>query len=112
MVLIALHPCGRKCSYVAALFFLTLLGVIGPLQKAWSTAAAISGPVRETTLSILDTHFTVNGKPTFLLGFSYYGALGAAPEFVHKDLDDFQAQVSIGCASGRPGILPAPISPR
>src|SRR5207248_9843214 len=34
--------------------------------------------------------FTVNGKPTFLLGASYYGALGAPKEFIKKDLDDFQ----------------------
>src|SRR5947207_13553405 len=43
-----------------------------------------------TTLGIAGERFTVNGKPTFLLGFSYYGALGAPEEFIRKDLDDFQ----------------------
>lgn len=43
-----------------------------------------------TTLAIDGTRFTINSKPTFLLGFSYYGALGASDEFLRKDLDDFQ----------------------
>jgi hypothetical protein len=30
------------------------------------------------------------GKPTFLLGISYYGGLGASPDFVRRDLDDLQ----------------------
>ena len=33
---------------------------------------------------------TIDGKPTFLLGISYYGALGAPQDFVLKDLDDMQ----------------------
>ena len=44
----------------------------------------------QTVLGLEGTRFTVNGKPTFLLGFSYYAALGASEEFAHKDLDDFQ----------------------
>jgi len=38
-----------------------------------------------------DTHFTVNGKQTFLLGISYYGALGAPKKFILRDLQDMQA---------------------
>jgi hypothetical protein len=34
--------------------------------------------------------FTINGKPTFLLGISYYGALGASPEVLKSDLDNLQ----------------------
>jgi hypothetical protein len=41
-------------------------------------------------LSVSGTQFTINGKPTFLLGISYYGALGASEEFIRKDLDDIQ----------------------
>jgi len=41
-------------------------------------------------LGIEGSRFTLNGKPTFLLGFSYYGALGAPEEFIRKDLDDFK----------------------
>jgi hypothetical protein len=36
------------------------------------------------------TRFTLDGKPAFLLGFSYYAALGATPEFIAGDLHDFQ----------------------
>src|SRR5688572_16360717 len=43
-----------------------------------------------TELGIQSTHFTINGKRTFLLGISYYGALGARDEFIAKDLDDMQ----------------------
>lgn len=43
-----------------------------------------------TELGIDGTRFTLDGKPTFLLGVSYYGALGAPREFVDQDLDDFQ----------------------
>ena len=43
-----------------------------------------------TELGITDTRFTLNGKPTFLYGISYYGGLGASPEFARRDLDDMQ----------------------
>jgi len=34
--------------------------------------------------------FALDGKATFLLGISYYGALGATQDFVVEDLDDMQ----------------------
>jgi len=43
-----------------------------------------------TTLGIDGTRFTLDGKPTFLLGISYYGGLGAPQDFVRRDLDDLQ----------------------
>jgi hypothetical protein len=43
-----------------------------------------------TELGIKDTQFTLNGEPTFLLGISYYGALGASEDFIRRDLDDMQ----------------------
>ena len=43
-----------------------------------------------TVLGIEGTQFTLGGKPTFLLGFSYYAGLGASEEFIRSDLDDFQ----------------------
>ena len=43
-----------------------------------------------TELDVEGARFTVNGKPTFLLGASYYGALGASREFVQQDLDDMR----------------------
>jgi hypothetical protein len=41
-----------------------------------------------TVLGIRGTHFTLNNEPTFLLGISYYGGLGAADDFLRRDLDD------------------------
>jgi hypothetical protein len=43
-----------------------------------------------TELGVKSTQFTVNGKPTFLLGISFYGALGASKDFILKDLEDMQ----------------------
>lgn len=43
-----------------------------------------------TVLGIEGTRFTLDGKPAFLLGFSYYAGLGASEEFVRADLTDFQ----------------------
>jgi len=50
----------------------------------------MSGTAAATELGIDGTRFTLDGKPAFLLGVSYYGALGAPPEFVEQDLDDLQ----------------------
>jgi endo-1,4-beta-mannosidase len=60
-----------------AIFILTILS---------TTVGAKAG----TELGIKDKQFTINGKPTFLLGISYYGALGASEDFIQKDLDDMQ----------------------
>lgn len=68
--------------------------------KAWQiafTAALVGLPAQQmwghpTTLGIEGTRFTVNGNPRFLLGFSYYGGLGAPEEFVTLDLDEMQSR--------------------
>jgi len=49
-----------------------------------------SAALANTELSIDGRQFTVNGKPTFLVGISYYGALGASKDFIQRDLDDMQ----------------------
>jgi hypothetical protein len=36
------------------------------------------------------TLFTLDGKPEFLLGFSYYGALGAPDDFVDRDVGEMR----------------------
>ena len=69
-----------------------LVGVLGlpvtsPLADAAGQAPTSNDP---TVLGIQDTRFTLNGQPTFLLGISYYGALGAPEEFIQRDLDDLQ----------------------
>jgi hypothetical protein len=43
-----------------------------------------------TRLGIDGTRFTVNGSPAFLLGVSYYGALGAQDETIRHDLADLK----------------------
>lgn len=44
----------------------------------------------KTQLSIQGNQFTINRKPTFLYGISYYGALGAPTDFIRKDLADIK----------------------
>ena len=73
-------------------------GVIGVLMvvltASWAAAQADRVPTPQgpgkTALGIEGTRFTINGEPVFLLGFSYYGGLGASEEFLRRDLDDFQ----------------------
>ena len=43
-----------------------------------------------TELGVEGSHFTIDGKKTFLLGMSYYAGLGASDEFITKDLDDLK----------------------
>jgi hypothetical protein len=47
-------------------------------------------PQPETVLGHEKDRFTINGEPIFLLGISYYGALGASRESVQADLDDLR----------------------
>jgi hypothetical protein len=44
----------------------------------------------DTVLGIQEDKFTLNGNPAFLLGFSYYGALGGDDKTVRADLDAMQ----------------------
>ncbi|MHB8956003.1 MAG: cellulase family glycosylhydrolase [Pirellulaceae bacterium] len=51
------------------------------------TMAAQAG---DTRLGIKEAGFTLNDQPAFLLGISYYGALGAGDETIQQDLDEMQ----------------------
>lgn len=42
--------------------------------------------VSQTVLTVQGTRFAINGRPTFLCGISYYGALGATEETLRHDL--------------------------
>jgi hypothetical protein len=66
-----------------------LLGVLLLVFRS-SAGADSASQARRTRLGIEGTRFTLNGTPTFLLGFSYYGALGASEDFIRRDLEDFQ----------------------
>lgn len=50
-------------------------------------------PAGMTTLGIApdQTQLLIDGHPTFLLGASYYGGLGASAAFIAQDLDDLQS---------------------
>ncbi len=64
-----------------------LLCLLAPLLEARADNAA-QKPA--TVLAIHGTRFAINGTPAFLLGFSYYGALGAPQDYIRQDLGDFQ----------------------
>jgi len=50
----------------------------------------LAGTAGAAELGIEGSRFTIDRKPTFLLGMSYYGALGAPQEFIGRDLDDLE----------------------
>ena len=72
-----------------ALPTLCLAVVLSCVTETRATAAP-SRNGQPTVLGINGTQFTLNGKSTFLLGISYYGALGASEDFIRRDLDDLQ----------------------
>ena len=59
----------------------------GTSAQPTSDPSAVAGLI----LGIDGTVFTLNGKKTFLLGASYYGALGAPDDFIARDFDDLRA---------------------
>lgn len=65
-----------------------VLAAVGLIVGAGRTATGQGGG---TVLGIEGTRFTLDGKPAFLLGMSYYGGLGADEAAVRRDLDDLRA---------------------
>ena len=70
--------------------FLTGTARIAVFTVVATTLLAKEPPNRKTTLGLKASRFTLNGQSAFLLGVSYYGALGASEEFIRRDLDDLQ----------------------
>jgi len=66
----------------------------GTRESPWKTIEKATGQngtgSGQTVLAVQDARFTLNGQPAFLLGLSYYGALGAPEEFIRRNLDDVQ----------------------
>ncbi len=56
-------------------------------------------------LQVNGNKFTINGQPRFLLGISYFGALGAPKSFIEKDLLDMKNTDLIGSESEPLGLL-------
>lgn len=52
------------------------------LSLVWLAPVALA-----TELGIRGSQFTIDGKPAFLLGCSYYAGLGASPQALEKDLE-------------------------
>ncbi|MGC8644200.1 MAG: hypothetical protein ACP5XB_30440 [Isosphaeraceae bacterium] len=61
--------------------------LIGILVVSLGQASATES---RTILGIQGTRFTLNGKPTFLLGISFYAGLGAPEESLRRDLDEMR----------------------
>ncbi|MCA9264700.1 MAG: hypothetical protein KDA60_12655 [Planctomycetales bacterium] len=64
-----------------------ILALFVPLSGLARPSCAQVKPVA-TVLAIQGSQFTVNDQPTFLIGASYYGGLGASTETIRQDLDD------------------------
>lgn len=67
------------------------VGVAVLLLGAASTIPARAAPPAEepaTKLGVKGTEFTLNGRPAFLYGISYYGGLGPSEEAITKDLTE------------------------
>jgi hypothetical protein len=61
------------------------------LMSAAVLAAKGADEHRDPTILGIDGYrFTLNGRATFLLGISYYAALGAPEEFIRRDLDEMK----------------------
>lgn len=71
-----------------------LAGRVREAARSWGIGMLIAGipgvVMAATELGVQDTRFTLDGKPTFLLGMSYYGGLGASEDFIRGDLDELQ----------------------
>jgi hypothetical protein len=74
--------CHRLCWLLLAAWWLTSLGGIAVPEEEQAAA---------TRLGIDGTRFTINGRPAFLCGISYYGGLGANEQQLRADLDDMQS---------------------
>ena len=64
-----------------------------PFAPAFATLCLLAAwcpPVAAIEIGVKETSFTLDGRPTFLLGCSYYAGLGATDETLRRDLDAMQ----------------------
>ncbi len=78
----------REAVRAGVRLFLVVSMAILLFGSAGAAEPAADSTAGSTVLGIDGTRFTLNGKPTFLLGLSYYGGLGATEDFIRRDLDD------------------------
>lgn len=74
----------RNARPVIGTAMILVLVCVAPIRAT----SANTADFKTTKLGIDGTRFTLDGKPTFLLGISYYAALGAPRESTLRDLDD------------------------
>ena len=85
----------RRGTVAAVTWFLLMAGLCNVPSGLATAAPANEVPASPSTvLGIEGSAFTINGKKTFLLGASYYGALAAPDDFIARDLDDLK---TLGC---------------
>ncbi|MBN1818145.1 MAG: hypothetical protein JW828_12355 [Sedimentisphaerales bacterium] len=77
---------GCKTVIIKSSVLFLFLSIRSPVLEAEDT---LESPAK-TVLAIDGSRFTLHDRPVFLLGFSYYGGLGASESFIRADLDDFQ----------------------
>ena len=63
--------------------------IMGPEHLLCNEAPSLTSTA-QTALAAQESRFMLNGRPTFLLGISYYGALGAPEQIIRGDLDELQ----------------------
>lgn len=73
----------RSSGFLPRIVVMVWLFVVAALMGQGWAAMAVE-------LGIDGTRFSLDGKPEFLLGISYYGGLGAPKEFIERDLDDLR----------------------
>lgn len=66
------------------------LAALGAALACAVPSRAADAPAPQTKLGVDGRQFTINGQPTFLLGISYYGGLGADEETWRRDFDEAQ----------------------
>src|SRR4051812_14334982 len=75
----------RRVPWLAAALLAVALALGRPGERA-----AAGDEKAVTRLGTDGTGFTVNDRPAFLFGVSYYGALGAPDEAVRRDLAELK----------------------
>jgi hypothetical protein len=76
----------HRISALITLLYLLLHVVFLSAQ----TKSVVSSANSKIKLGIDQSSFTLNGRPVFLYGISYYGALDAQESFIRKDLADIR----------------------
>ncbi len=91
--MIAVIVMSRLCPPKLLLTSIILLASMPLLQSAAANANRSGRDARShdpIALGVRGLSFTLNDTPTFLLGISYYGGLGASESFARDDLDDLR----------------------